>query len=128
MCQGYVTLISVLIVGAVGVAVTLSLVLLGLSSSQTSFASEQSDQAKGLANACAEEGLQRIRDNTAYTGTGNLSLGQGACTYTVTSHGSENRTIRTVGIVGTIVREVEITINSIEPDIQIVSWQEGISF
>ncbi len=125
---GYITLISVLVVGAVGVAITLSLILLGVGSSRTSFAVEQSNQAKALANACAEEALQQIRDSTPFTGTGNLTLGQGTCTYTVTSQGGANRTITASGTVSTIMRKVKIIINKINPTIQVVSWQEVDNF
>ena len=121
---GYITLISVLIVGAVGIAITTSLILLGLGSSRTSFAVEQSNQAKALANACAEEALQQIRDSTPFTGSGNLTLGQGVCSYTVTSQGGQNRTITASGTVGTIMRKVKIIIDKINPTIQVVSWQE----
>lgn len=122
--QGFITLISVLIVGAVGTAIAVSLILLGIGSSRTSFAVEQSNQAKALANACAEEALQQIRDSTPYTGSGNLSLGQGDCSYTVTSQGGQNRTITASGTVGTIVRKVEVVIDTINPAIEIVSWKE----
>ena len=124
MNKGFITLISVLIVGAVGTAVAISLILLGLGSSRTSFAVEQSNQAKALANACAEKALQQIRDSTPYTGSGNLSLGQGDCSYTVTSQGGQNRIIAASGIVGTIIRKVEVIIDTINPVIEIVSWQE----
>lgn len=122
--EGFITLISVLVVGAVGVAVTLSLILLGLGSSRTSFAVEQSNQAKALANACAEEALEQIRDSTPFTGTGNLTLGQGTCAYTVTSQGGQNRTVTASGTVGTIIRKVKIIINKINPTITATSWQE----
>lgn len=128
MNRGYITLISVLVVGAVGVTITISLILLGLSSSRTSFAVEQSNQAKALANACAEEALQEIRDSTPYTGSDNLTLGQGNCTYTVTSQGGQDRTITATGTVDTIVRKVEIVIDKINPTIEVVSWQEVADF
>lgn len=121
---GFVTLISVLAVGAVGIAIAVSLLLLGVGNSRTSFAYEQSNQAKALANACAEEALQQIRNSTPFTGSDSLSLGQGACSYTVTSQGGQNRTISTTGDVGTIVRKVKIVIDTINPIIQVVSWQE----
>ena len=121
---GYITLISVLVVGAVGVAITISLILLGLGSSRTSFALEQSNQAKALTNACAEEAMQQIRDSMSFTGNGNLSLGQGTCNYTVTSQGGQNRTITALGTVGTIVRKVKIIISKINPTITVTSWQE----
>lgn len=122
--QGFITLISVLVVSAVGVAITLSMILLGLGSSRTSFAMEQSNQAKALANACAEEAMQQIRDSTPFTGTGNLTLGQGTCTYTVTNDGGQNRTITTSGTVGTIIRKDTVIINQINPTITVTSWQE----
>lgn len=122
--DGFITLISILVVGAVGVAITLSLILLGIGSSRTSFAVEQSNQAKSLANACAEEALQQIRDSTPFTGTSSLTLGQGTCTYTVTSQGVQNRTITASGTVNTIIRKVTIIIDKINPTIQVVSWQE----
>ena len=122
---GYVTLISTLIVGAVGVAIALSLILLGAGSSRTSFALQQSAQAKGLDNACAEEALEQIRESTPFTGSGNLTLGQGTCSYTVTNTGGTNRTITASGTVGTIIRKISITITAINPLIIVSSWQEG---
>lgn len=123
--SGYITLISVLVVGAVGVAIALSLILLGVGSSRTSFAIEQSNQAKALANACAEEGLEKIRELGSFTGSGNLTLGQGACAYTVTSQGGSNRTITASSTVGTIVRKATVAINAINPLITPTSWQEA---
>lgn len=126
--KGFIALTSILIVGAVGAAITVSLLLLGLGSSRTSFALEQSNQAKALADACAEEALQQIRDSTPFTGSGNLSLGQGTCAYTVINLGGHNRSITASGTVGTIVRKVKITIDKINPTINITYWQEVADF
>jgi hypothetical protein len=126
--KGYVALVTVLVIGAVGVAVAVSVILIGLGSSRTSFSLEQSNQAKALANACSEEALQQIRDSTPFTGTGNLTLGQGSCSYTVTSGESQNRTITSTGTVGTIMRKVKITIDKITPNINITYWQEVANF
>ncbi len=122
--SGYIVLISVLIIGAVGVAVAVAVLWLGLGDSKGSFALEQSNQAKSLANACSDEALQQIRDSTSYTGTGNLTLGQGTCTYTVTNTGGTSRTITSTGTVGTVVRKVKITIDTINPSINVTSWKE----
>lgn len=122
--NGFVTLLSVLVTSAVGVALTLSVILLGVGSSRTSFAITQSNQAKALANACAEEAMQKIRDLSSFAETGNLTLGQGTCSYAVTNQGGEDRTITASGVVGTITRKVKIIIDMINPTIRIVSWQE----
>lgn len=126
--NGYVTLLSVLIMGAVGVSITTSLILLGLGTSRTSFALLQSTQAKALANTCIEEGLQQIRDLTPFIGTGTLQFKDGECTYVVVNDGGQNRTITASSTVGTIVRKVEVTIDLINPKINIVSWQEVADF
>src|SRR3989338_1357885 len=125
---GYITLVSVLVVGAVGVAISTSLLLLGLGSSRTSFAVEQSRPAQALANACSEEALKQISMSAPFTGSGNVVLGKGACSYTVTIQGGHNRIITAVGTVGTIVRKVKIIIDQIVPAIQVVSWQEVADF
>ena len=127
MNRGYITLISVLVVGAVGTAIALSLLLLGNGTSRTSFALQQSAQARGLANACAEEALEQIRDSTPFTGSGNLTLDQGTCTYTVTNTAppGQERQVIASGTVGTIVRKITITITTINPFIIVSQWQEG---
>lgn len=122
--QGFITLISILIVISVGTLVSVSLLLLGLASSRSSFSVEQSKQAQALADACVEEALQQIQDNQNFTGSNNLSLGQGICSYTVTNNGGQNRSITASGSVGTIVRKVSVSIDALNPDINISSWQE----
>jgi hypothetical protein len=122
--KGFITLISILVASSVAIAISVSLLLLGLGSSRSSFAIEQSNQVKAVANACVEEALQQIRDSSGFTGSNNLTLGQGMCSYTVASGGGESRNIIVSGMVGTIVRKVEVTINAINPKINIVSWQE----
>ena len=122
--SGYIALLSVIIVGAMAVTVAVTFLLVGLSWSQTSFDLVQLNQSKALANACAEEALQQIRSATAFTGSGNLNLGQGTCAYTVTAGSGQNRTISTSGTVGNMTRKVQISITAITPLIIISSWQE----
>lgn len=126
--SGFATLVSILLVGVIGLAISVSLLLLGLSSSRTSFAQEQSYQAKALTDACAEEALEQIRDSTPFTGSGTLTLGQGSCSYTVTSQGGANRTITASGTVATMTRRARVIINQINPTIGVTSWQEVADF
>lgn len=121
--QGYVSLISILVIGAIGLAVATSLVLSGAGSSRTSFALEQSNQAKGLANACAEEALQRIWAVDTFVGNGNITMGQGSCSYAV-ANASVPKVITASGIVGTTIRRVSVTIDALTPYLNVSSWQE----
>lgn len=128
MLKGYITLISVLILSAVGTVIVVAILVLGSGSVRSGLALEQSVQAKALANACAEEALQQISDSIPFTGSGGLSLGQGTCSYTVASQGGQNRTVEASGTVDSVVRKVAITIDQIAPSISIVSWQEVDDF
>ncbi len=124
--RGFITLFSVLIIGAVGAAVAISLMLFSVGFLKTSFSIEQSNQSKAFANACAEQALQWIRANPDYTGSGYLSFPQGACNYNV-SNGAQI-TIQSQGNAGAITRKVKIEIDSASPLIHIVSWQEVADF
>ena len=122
--QGYITLIAVILVTAAGLVIATSLILLGVGSAKSSGTLEQSNLAKAGANACAESALQQIRNNTSYTGTNNISLPGGSCTYTVTAQSGENRTITASGTFGTATRKVKILISQINPTITVSSWLE----
>lgn len=126
--NGFVALISVIIVGAVAVSVATSLLLLGIGSSKTSFSLEQSNQAKALANGCAEQALEIIRENPSYSGIGGLTLSQGTCSYAVIDSGGQNRIINAIGVVGSITRKVKISVNRITPVINTALWQEVADF
>lgn len=125
---GYIALLTVLIAGAISASITVSLLLLDSSYSKTVIASEQSNRAKALANACAEEALEQIRSLTSFTGTGSLAIGASTCTYAVTSQGGETRTIETTGAMDTVIRKVRISVIDITPLIVLASWQEIADF
>jgi len=122
--HGYVALMAVLIVGAAATAIALSLLTIGADSQRSGIISLQSKQARSLASACGQEALQQIHDNTAYTGTGSLSLGQGTCDYTVTSTGANTRTITASASVGGVVRRLQVYVTIGSSSISITSWQE----
>jgi len=126
--RGYAMLLSVLVVGAVAIAIAVSLVLWGVGFSRSGFAIEQSNVAKGLANACAETALEQIRESSSFSGTATVAIGDGNCTYTVIAGSGQNRTVNVSGAVGTVVRKVKITLDTITPKINITLWQEVADF
>ncbi|HEX8762982.1 MAG TPA: hypothetical protein VF733_04475 [Candidatus Saccharimonadales bacterium] len=122
--NGYVALLAVLIIGAASLAVGIALLTTGTDSQRTTLVIQQSAQARGLANACAEEALQQIHDSTAFTGTNSMSLGQGSCSYTVTSTGASTRTIDTTGTVNSVVKKLKVYVTISSSSLSITSWQE----
>lgn len=129
---GYIALITVIAVGAVGLAVALVLLFGGVSASRTSLSVSQSTQAKGAANACAELALGAIQANItiATPASANYNLDGGLninCTYTITGT-SPNYIISSVGTAGStsnLTRRVNITLNRVGPTLNISSWQEN---
>lgn len=122
--RGYIALLSVIMIGAIGTAIMLSVMLLSVSTSKTDFAVQQSGSAKVLASSCGEEALQKLLETGTTSSSGGLSLGSGNCTYTITSQNGQNITINATGIVGTIVSKVKIVVSTTTPSILLSSWQE----
>jgi hypothetical protein len=122
--SGYVALLAVLIVGAACTAIALAILTTGADSGRWVLVAQQSTQARALAAACSEEALQVIHDNTAFTGTSSLSLGQGSCSYTVANTGGATRTVDVSGTVGTVVRKSKTYVTIGASSISITSWQD----
>lgn len=126
--RGIAILLGVLIFAAIGIIGAISVALRGLSNLQTSFALVQSYQAMSMADACAEDALQQIRDSNPFTGTSTLSFVQGNCTYEVINTGGQNRTINASSSAGSLVRKARISITKITPNITVSPWQEVADF
>jgi len=122
--NGYITLISVLVVGVVTLAISISLLSSGVNSTKIAITNVKSKQVKALLNVCAEESLYEIRQNSSFVGQNTLSQGLGTCTYDVIDQGGENREIIISAQEGFISRRLNININQIYPVIKISSWEE----
>ncbi len=123
-CSGYVALIAVLVIGAASLVISLALLTTGTDGQRATLVTQQSTQARNLAVTCAEEALQQMHDNTAFTGTNNLSVGLGNCIYTVTNTGGSARTIDVSATVGSVVRKIQVYATIGASNISIISWQE----
>ena len=126
--RGIVALITVMIVSAIGLTLVIAFVITATGRTKTAIVQENHAYALAYSTACAEEALQEIRDSTPFTGTGSLSLAQGACSYNVTSGGGQDRTIQASSTISSTVSRLEITIDTINPSINVTSWQEVSSF
>jgi len=125
---GYVTLMTVLIMVAAGVAIATSLLLLGVGNIQTSQAVVRANEAAALADGCAEDALQRLRIDSTTTGSVTLPVGTHSCSYTITDNGGENRTIDASGTVAQVIKRVVVIIDQLTPTVNVSSWQEVADF
>lgn len=122
--DGYVALLSVLILGAIATAVGVALLITGVDAQRETLVTQHSVQARSLADACAEEALLQLHDNAAFSGSNNFTLANNTCTYTVASTGVSSRTITTTATVGNVVRKVLVYVTMSSSSISITSWQE----
>ncbi len=122
--NGYVTLTSVLLVGAVCATIVTSLLWQAVGVTRTATTRQQSTLARELADVCAETGLGQIKLSTTFTGSATIVLGGGSCTYTVTNQGGQNRTVDASGSVGAVTRKAKVVVNGTSPVILVSSWQE----
>lgn len=122
--SGFVTLMAVLIVGAVGVAVAIGFLTKGIDSNKRVITIESAYQARFYADECVELALQSIRNNTAYVGTGKSSYENGSCEYEVTINDSTRRNIDAIGTSNNLTKKVRVLIEGINPQIIVLSWKE----
>lgn len=121
--KGFVTLISVIIMVAVAGALAISVILLGTDSLRTGEVVNDEKETLAIADACAEEALGQVRTRDL-TGTANLSVGAGTCTYTITAGAGEARTIEVTATAGSVTRKIRIEIDAIDPAVHITSWED----
>lgn len=122
--NGFAALIGVLVLGVVSATAASALVFAGTRSLQASLALRQHYEAKGIARACADVALQRIRDDLAYAGSGSVTLGTGSCEYSVANFGGSVRTVRVTATVANVTKKLLISTGALNPKIVISSWRE----
>lgn len=123
--SGFVLLITVLIVGAIGTAILSSLLLLGISANKVSLSVQESAQALAAAQACAEYALLQLRDSPNYAGNQTIILDGHACEIrTINGTGNTNRSLCVEGRAGDSYRRLEIVVDTILPVTKVFSWQE----
>lgn len=121
---GYATMVSVLIIGAITVAITTSLLLLGVGSLKSTLTLEQGVTARVLARSCGEEALQKIHDDTTYTGTGTLTVNDHTCSYNIENSGGSGKTITANATVSRAVARIAIEVSATSPKVVTSSWRE----
>lgn len=131
---GYVALMSILVISAVGTIVALSLLTLGMLGQRTSLALEQGYRAQALARACANVALEKIRLNVNYIGNESINFNVDSCNILLISKNQNVYTINTRGIVSSVFRKNKIIVTRVEdPETLVVSmtiqsWQEVADF
>lgn len=128
MRKGYIALVSVILIGALGTAIMISVINSGISAGKTDFSLQQSGGGRVLASSCAEEALQQILETGTTSSNGALTIGSGTCSYFITSTNGQNITINSTGVLGTITSKIKVIIATTTPSIVLSSWKEVSDF
>lgn len=127
---GFIALISVLILSAITLAVGIGLLGRAITESQISMTQEYASRAQAGATACAEQGLQGLKNSLTYAGNQTLTLSDGTTCriLAVTGVGNTNRTVSATSTVSNVSRKVTVTITNVNPAMSISSWLDVINF
>ena len=122
--KGQVLIVGVIVVGAIGLLIAGTLLVVGLNSLKEAVTTSQSVKVMALNNGCAENALYYIRQLPSYTGSDNYTLdNDNICLFTVSNIG-EQKKIELSSTVDGIIRKVEIILTIINNEITIDSWQD----
>lgn len=122
--KGYVTLISVIILGAISILVLTSTIAVDTESIYATQTLEESKQAKAFADSCAERGIDMLKQNNTYEGE-SFSFTNGTCTTgSISGSGNTGRSFTATGTYKNTTRKVTVNITTVNPTTVIGSWQE----
>ncbi len=125
--KGYIALISVILISAIGVAIMVAVISSGINASKTDFSLQQSGAARSMAVSCAEEALQKILETATTSSIGNLTIASGTCSYLIVSS-SSIITINASGFLGGVTSKIKVVVSSTSPSITLSSWEEVADF
>jgi hypothetical protein len=127
--QGFIALLSIIIIAAATLIIGLSVNNLSISESQMGLAQKKGHEAFMHAESCMEEALIQLRDNVNYDPDGaSVTLDTITCTsIDVTGSGSDRTIIVSVTLTddfGSFTKSIQTDVKRIGNSITVNSWTE----
>ncbi|MBN1325774.1 hypothetical protein JW977_02220 [Candidatus Falkowbacteria bacterium] len=123
--NGYIALISVIIISAVVLILALGLAFISISEKQTIISHNKSLRNYYLANACANYAILQLQKNSEYAGNETISLDAYSCQIeSVFGKGNTNRSFITSSQIDDQKKVLKIELDQIKPVTIIKSWGE----
>lgn len=123
--KGFSTTTIVIILSFVSVLIVSSSLL---ASTDTFLSSNQilsGVESKALANSCAEVALNALKLDNTYAGNQNINLGNGTCNIlSISGSGNTNRIFGVRATVRNVTRELEVSVQTINPTTILNYWRE----
>ncbi|MBT5808319.1 hypothetical protein HOI18_03525, partial [Candidatus Uhrbacteria bacterium] len=105
------------------VLIVTSVAFTGLDDLDIGYSEELSNDILLSAESCAEEALIRLSRSSSYSG-GSLTVGEAACTITVTGTPCGSCTIDVAAVGQTYTRNIQVGVTVTSGTIDITSWSE----
>ena len=127
--KGFIALVSVLIVGALILTVSVGASLRSIDETTISLGEQESNRALSMANLCAEQALLKLTTIPNYVGNESINVdGQSCDILTVGGVGNTERIIQTQSTVANYTKKIKIDIDQISPTTTISSWVQVSDF
>ena len=110
MKQGFIALVSVIIIFTVSFITAISIALMGADTLKDNYRANLSTKAFYYAEACEEEGLNRLRQSWAGD-SGTITFDDGSCSFTITA--GATGTVVGEGVVSEVTRGIQIIVNTL---------------
>lgn len=126
--EGYIALMSVLVLSVIGVALMSTALVLGANESRLSQFVDEAMRAQIVTDACVEEVLQVVKDTGACIDTsGEMTLDDVTCAYVASGGGGSTCDLRVTSTVGDVSRSAHVTVTSSETGLELLSWEEALN-
>lgn len=127
--RGTIALIVILIISTLILVIALTIGFLNQGILRSAGQDNQSSKSYYLAQACAETALIKLKQDINYVGDETLNIEDANCQIgTILGSGNENRTIQAWANFQEQVRKLKIKVSVVNPQTQIISWQEVADF
>lgn len=123
--NGYIALVSVLILTMVIVVVVIAIGTTAFLSRTGAFSAELKSRSRGLAEACVQVAYLRLVSNATYGGAETVTVGSETCRVVSVVDSGTNKVIKTTAAVLGATTNIMITID--KKTFKIQDWQEPVS-
>jgi hypothetical protein len=121
--NGYVALISVLILGVLLLSILLSFAFRSIGGSKMVFSLENAHQARSMASLCANMALKKFTNDLYYAGGDSYAVENGNCDIVSVEDGIDvAKIIKVKGVAGEHVANIQIEIQELTDKIYIKSF------
>lgn len=125
---GYIALISMLIIGALVLVISVGVSLRSLGEADMSSGKEKAHRALALADLCAEVGLMKIVSVLNYAGSESIIVDGKSCDILPVEGSGNSKTLKTKSAVSGYTRKLKVSISQISPTVTISDWEEVADF